>query len=104
MAWKHLVIECYCLNDNNGNQEIPSCCKNGIGNVGNHCLDFDEKRHEYCPYLGFKNVRSTVILTDASGNEISFKEFSDDESISDEKKWLEKEQEWLKNWKDKISL
>lgn len=44
MKFKHLLLEVYC---ENSTAQPPSCCKDGMGNPGYHCLV------ENCPNVSY---------------------------------------------------
>lgn len=99
MSWGHIVVEAYCIF--NGEETLkPNCCKYRPGITGSYCLTYDNSQHVYCPYLGFTNARSSLILTDKNGDAVASEIFYCDEV--DEIKWLEVEQKWIKKWKCKL--
>ena len=103
MGWKHIVLEGYCAFNNEKNLNMPPhCCKLFPENIGLHCLNYDEKEHKFCPYLGYGTAPSTIVLTGNDGEEVSFKVFNSDENLSNEKKWLKQEEKWIEECKNKI--
>jgi len=103
MGWKHLVVEGHCFfgiletRDN-----IPKCCKNGPGHVGIYCLDSEEGEYKRCKFFGYGKARSTLVLTDASGEEVTFDSFWSDDDRDNNDLWVKKENAWIKNLKEKI--
>lgn len=103
MGWKHIVLEGVCLYNRIGKGVIPHCCEVEPGVVGLYCLDYDEEEHKKCPFFAYSEARSTIVLTGSSGEEIAFSEFSSDDNISDETKWLELEKQWTDNWERELN-
>ncbi len=93
MNWSHVLIEGFCLYNEDKEKKNPSCCINGIGKIGFHCLLFNEKKKAICPFFGFQKSKTTIALTNNEGDVIDYNSF---ESIElDEKKWREEEKKWL---------
>ena len=102
ISLKHIVIEGTCFFDVTNSANKPACCKSGPGNIGVHCLSFDEKERKLCPYFAFGTARSSIVLTDQKGDSVGFNGFWSDEDLSDEE-WLKQEEEWIIKWKKKLS-
>lgn len=102
MGWKHIVVEGYCLFQLKSNHEKPKCCKLEPGDIGLHCLDYNEKEHRYCPFFGYGAARASLVLIDKNGEEVLSKVFCSDENVSNERDWLRTESNWINKWKDKM--
>ncbi|WP_197259279.1 hypothetical protein [Paenibacillus dendritiformis] len=103
MRWKHVVVEGYCFYENTGNSLKPHCCKYNPGDVGAHCLSYDETEKKICPYFGFGTARTSLVLTGDDGEAITAAVFNPEKSIGDAKEWLRKEKDWINKWKKKVS-
>lgn len=101
MGWNHLVIEGYCLFQTEDNASKLPCSKSEHGNVGLHCLNYDQKE-KLCPYFGFNKARSSLVLTSENGENVASKVFSSDENIANEKEWLKAEKTWIRKWVQKL--
>lgn len=96
MSWSHLLIEGHCLFDKENENSKPTHCKYGIENISTNCL-YDEKRGTICKYFGFKEAKSTLLLTNSQGKPVEFDSFDSSEKYV--KKWKELEKERLNKWK-----
>lgn len=103
MGWKHIVIEGFCLFNEKDNSLKPHCCKYNPGDIGAHCLSYDETEKKICPYFGFGTARTTLLLTGDDGGAISAAVFSSEKSLGDSKEWLRKERDWINRWKKMLS-
>jgi len=103
MGWKHIVVEGHCFfGKSEANDNIPKCCKNGPGNIGIYCLDSGEGEQKRCKFFAYGKACSTLVLTDASGEEVAFDAFWSDEDRANNELWLKKVSAWIKNLKEKI--
>ncbi|WP_234410368.1 hypothetical protein [Caldalkalibacillus mannanilyticus] len=89
------MIEGQCFFEDEGNDKIPNCCSYGPGDVGVHCMTYEDGK--YCPYFGFNKTRATVVLTGGNGQEVEYNTFWTSISLSVEE-WIKKENEWIKRW------
>ncbi|MGG4220499.1 hypothetical protein ABEW32_20040 [Paenibacillus jamilae] len=48
MGWKHIVLEANCFYEDNEENRDSKCCK---GNIGVHCLTYNQDGHQICPNL-----------------------------------------------------
>lgn len=98
MGWKHIVLEAFCLlGSNQENEQNPECCKDGPGGLGFHCIQSNDAG-KICSFFRFGKARSTIVVTNEDGDEVSFQSFSSDDDIENESVWLQKESEWISNW------
>lgn len=102
MNWSHILIEGFCLFDTDSDSVVPSCCINGLGNTGINCLLSKETEKSMCPYFGFQEAKSTILLTNNIGVSIEFDSFDSDEL--DENEWRKKELDWIENKKELINI
>lgn len=91
MGWKHIVVEANCLYEENKDNKSSKCCK---GNIGIHCLAYNQDGHQICPYLVFGKSRTSVVATNKDGLAVDYSIFWTDENLSPEE-WIRKEEEWL---------
>ncbi|WP_157739689.1 hypothetical protein [Paenibacillus kribbensis] len=103
MGWKHVVVEGYCLFESTDKSLKPHCCKYTPGDIGVHCLSYDEAEKKICPHFGFGTARTSLILTDDDGEVKNAAVFSSEKSIGNAKEWLKKEKDWIGKWSKKIS-
>lgn len=100
---KHLMIEANCMywwsEETKEEVKNPGCCEYGIGNISLNCLKYDETSKKMCPYLAFGTPRTTLALTDKSGEVINANTFFDDLGLSSEE-WERREEEWIKKCND----
>lgn len=102
MNWNHIVVEAYCLYKKEYG-EIPSCCKYEPGKIGVHCMEDEVDKHKICSYLGFCKARSSLVLTDSSGNALSSQTYNNDDISLSAEEYESAEKDWLDSWKDIIS-
>ncbi|WP_341278987.1 hypothetical protein [Paenibacillus sp. FSL H8-0537] len=91
MGWKHIVIEANCFYEDNDEHIDTKCCK---GNIGMHCLTYNQEGNQICPNLVFGKSRTSVIATDKDGHAIDSSVFWTDEKLGPEE-WVKREEAWL---------
>lgn len=91
MGWKHIVLEGNCIYEDSDDNQDTKCCK---GNIGLHCLTYNQDGHQICPNLIFGKSRSSVVATDKDGNAVDYTTFWTDEKLSPDE-WTKKEESWL---------
>lgn len=91
MGWKHIVIEANCFYEDDEVNRYSKCCK---GNIGVHCLTYNQDGHQICPNLVFGKSRTSVIVTDKDGSAVDSSTFWTDEKLSPEE-WVKREEKWL---------
>ena len=99
MNWNHVIFEAYCL-FNEENDEMPMCCIYEPGRTGIHCFEYDEENHKHCPYLSLGKARTTIALANENGDVVASKVYQGDDSLIDERLWLNAEREWIEKWRE----
>jgi len=107
MGWNYAVLEVHCFfpMDEDENSKFgppPPYCKYGIGNSGVHCMVGDntilnENAQEPtvpCPYAGYGQAETTVVLTNGEGECIASDSFWSDETLSVQE-WNRRKKEWI---------
>jgi len=105
MGWKHIVVEGHCFYDSDSSEKEESKdldrCRNKIGEVGLHCLELNKGK--LCAYLGYGKARASIVVTDSKGEAVNGSCFFPEDAFKlSDKDFVEKENEWIRRWSEKI--